>query len=309
MKTKKIVLLFALILTAHIITAQDESEVTASGELFMQISSVPEVKIGYTHRFIFPFLQGGNPLTEGNNINLSLTAEATPISVNALLNAVWTPIAFIELAAGGRVGSGWHLKLFDDDIYGIGLNVPGAGGKAEYEGSDFDALLWKLHFGGAFQFDLAAIFPGDWNHVVFRTYHEINYHANTRAKKDQSWYYEGGDGENCNGFNYYGNFLLGYQMPIFLNMIAVMTEMDLYLYDTPGRKDWGDDLIRWHISGVLNFKISEKFEIMTAVQFRTRRNFIQQDWEDLYYRFRTVDTSNPQSLEFYRVAAVLTYRL
>ena len=318
MKTKKFIsetnrvlekaLLFVLILTVHSAAAQDKTEITSSGEAVMQITSVPEIKLGYTHRLIFPFLQGGSPLTADNNINLALGAEATPISISGFVNTVWTPIAFIELALGGRIGSGWPLNLFGSDVYGIGLNVPGDGGKSEYEGSAFDSLYWKLHFGAAFQFDLAAIFPGGWNHVVFRTYHEIFYHGSTRAGKGQSWYYEGGEGENCNGFNYYGSFLLGYQMPIFLNMIGVMTEMNLYLYDTPGRKDWGDDLIQWHLSGVLNFKITRQFEILAAAQFRTLRNFNENNWEDLYYRYRTVDASNPQRMEFHRVAVVLTYR-
>ena len=303
---KRAAFLFIFVLIAQTLTVSAQSE--SSNEMLLQISSIPEAKLDYTHTIKYPFLQGDSPLTEGNNIRISLTAEISPVMLNGLIKTVWTPVAFIELSAGVRLGTGWPINILGEDIYGTGLNFSGIDGKSEYKGSTFDALLWKGFAGGTFQFDLAAIFPGDWNHVVFLTYHEINYQANTNAKKWQSWYYEGDYGENCNGFNYYGNFVIGYQMPIFLNMIAFLTEMDLYLYDTPNRSAWGDDMIRWKFSGILNFTITKKLEIAVITQFRTWRNFIEPDWEDLYYRNRTIDTSNPLKLEFYRIAAAITYR-
>jgi hypothetical protein len=111
-----------------------------------------------------------------------------------------------------------------------------------------------------------------------------------------------------NGFNYYGNIVLGYQMPIFLNMVALMAEMDLYMYDTPNRSNWGDDLIRWHFSGILNFRVFENFSITVLCQFRTRRNFTEET-KDLHFQSRRLDPEkDPQRLGFYRVAGVFTYR-
>lgn len=310
---KKIIIVIALTLVSQVLIAEDG--ITASSELLLQaVLTHPEAKLGFIQRFHIPFLQGGGPLTKDNNINLVLTAEATPISVNLIGEAIWTPIAFIELIAGGRIGSGWTINLFDSDIYGIGLNNPGIDGKAEFNGTAFDGLLWKCYLGGAFQFDLAAIFPGDWNHVLFRTYHEINYNGYTRARSGQSWYFENDYGENRNGFNYYGNFLIGYQMPIFLNIVGILTEMDLYLYDTPNRSDWGDDLIRWTFGCILSFEITEKFGIALITQFRTRRNYTnfderKDDKHSVFYQNRKLDTSKPQRLEFYRIAAMITYKL
>jgi hypothetical protein len=304
---KKIAILLFLLIFIQSLTAEDSNSIKSTGEALLQVSSLLEVKLEYTHDFTFPFLQGNNPLTENNNIRLSLTGEISPISLNGIANTIWTPIAFLEFSAGIRLGAGWPIHFFGSDIYGTGLNLSGIDGKAVYSGSPFDALLWKVHAGGMFQFDLAAIFPGDWNHVVTLSYHEINYHANTRAKAGQPWFYENDDGENINGFNYYGNFLIGYQMPIFLNMIAFLTEMELYLYDTPGRSSWGDDLIRWHFSGILNFKINEQFDIALICQFRTLRNFTEET-KNNHYQSRILDTSSPLRLEFYRIAAMLTFK-
>jgi len=297
-------LLIAVFLCVGISAADDV--INSSSALTLQISTLPEAKLGFTQRFIFPFLQGFGPLTEGNNINLSFTAEVSPISLNGFVTAVWTPVAFFDLTAGGRIGTGWNIELFGNELRGIGLNRS-AGGQSELSGSAFDGMLWKAQIGGAFQFDLAAIFPGDWNHIVARSYHEINYSGYTRAKAGESWYFENDFGENTNGFNYYGNFLLGYQMPLFLNMAALLAEANLYLYDIANRSIWGDDKLRWTFSGILNMAIQRKFEITLITQFRTMRNYLGA-WEGVYYRDRTLDTSNPLRLQFFRVAAVMTYK-
>jgi len=310
---RRIVFLMLLALFAQALVAQEQPDNEAaspsSGELTLLVSSLPEMKVSFTERFSFPFLQGENPLTADNNIGLALTADVSPISLNGVVEAVWTPIAFFQFAAGGRIGSGWNLNLFGSDVHGIGLNRSDTDGNAEHDGAAFDGLLWKLQTGGAFQFDLAALYPGDWHHVVARSYHEINYRGYTRAKDGESWYYENDDGENCNGFNYYGNLLIGYQMPIFFNMAALLAEADLYLYDTPDRDTWGDERIRWTFSTVFGFTVTKQLGITLITQFRTRRNFLESNWQDLYYRNRTIDSSKPLRLEFYRVAAALTYNL
>jgi len=302
---KKFAFIFLLPLLAQTVFAQ---EVTSSRELLLQISTLPEAKLGFTQRFSFPFMQGEGPLTLDNNIALALTAEISPISLNGIVEAVWTPIAFFQVGLGGRIGSGWNIELFGGDVYGIGLNRPDNAGMAENSGSAFDGLLWKAQGGAALQADLAAFFPGDWNHLVLRSYHELNHKGYSRAAKNESWYFENDDGENCNGFNYYGNLLVGYQMPIFLNMAALLAEADLYLYDTPDRENWKDNRIRWTFSAILNFAITKQFSAALITQFRTRLNYEESNWKDLYYRNRTIDDSNPQRLEFYRVAAAFSYR-
>jgi hypothetical protein len=312
---KKIAFLMLLTLFAGMLIAQNQPEYTptftSSGEMTLQISTAPEIKLSFTERYVFPFLQGESPLTQGNHIGASLGAEVSPISLNGIAEFVWTPIAFLQFSAGGRIGSGWNINLFGSDVYGIGLNSQDVVGNSVNEGSAFDGLLWKAQAGGTFQFDVAALYPGDWHHVVTQSYHEINYKGYTRAKaaEHDSWYYENDDGENINGFNYYGNLLIGYQMPVFFNLTAFLAEADLYLYDTPNRDRWGDDRIRWTFSGVFGFTLARQLDLTLIAQFRTRRNFQESNWQDLYYRNRSLDFSAPTSLKFYRVAAALTYRL
>jgi hypothetical protein len=311
---KKLILISLLLCVAFTVFAQ-ESGITSSQSLGLQISTAPEAKLNFTQSFKIPFLNGDNPLTSGNNVNVSLGADVTPITLEGIVDVTWTPIAFFNFSVGGKFGSGWNLPLFGSELRGIGLNKADGSGDEEYSGSAFDALLWRAQAGATLQFDLAAVIPGDWNHVVMQSYHEINYKGNTRAKAGESWYYQHDAGENQNGLNYYGNLLLGYQMPLvpILNTIGFMAEADLYLYDNTA--SWGGDLIRWTLSNAYMLDFTENLGAMLIVQFRSRRNFTEGKESDLnkadsqiYYQNRHINTSDPTYLEFYRVALSLTYK-
>jgi hypothetical protein len=287
--------------------------VVSRREAALTVSSLPEARLSFNQHFAFPFLQGEHFLTRDNNIRIRLGAELTPVSMNGLADVYWTPAAFFQVRAGTKLGSGWNISLFGAPVYGIGINRPGTAGTsplaAEKTGSPFDGLLWKVHGGGTLQFDFAALFPGDWHHVVFQSYHEINYRGYTAAAPGESWVFENDDAENRNGPNYYGNFLLGYQMPIFLNTAGIFVEMDKYLYNTPGGDQWGDERVRWIFSGLFNFTITKEFGAALLFQFRTRRNYEDGDRKNAahyFYQSRRLDRENPLRLEFYRVAAVMT---
>jgi len=298
-----------------ILGAQEGSAVTSSRTLDLQISSLPELKVIFYQTFKSPCFQGDNFLVRGNNLKVSIGGELTPISGNLLFKAVLTPIAFLELSTGGRVGSGWPLKLFGSDLYGIGINEADADGNKSYSGSFMDGCLYKGFFGATVQMDFGLLMsPSDWNHILFQSYHEINYAGYGRAIGDESWHYESDFGENVNGLNYYGNFVLGYQLPLMLNLIAFQAEMDLHLYDMPDRSNYGDDLIRWHFAAILGFKFTDWLDVKVVTQFRTLKNTLEEPdvlWnkKQTYYRNRNLDTADPLGLHFYRVAGLITFKL
>jgi hypothetical protein len=281
-----------------------------STEFALQLSSFPEAKITFARQYVFPLLQGSSPLTRDNNLRAGLSAELSPVSINGGLDLVWTPIAFFQAAGGFKGGSGWNIPLFGSESIGWGINHARSDSDPAEEttGSAFGGLLWSAYAGGALQFDLAALVPGAWNHVVVRGYQELRYKGNTGAGAGESWYVENDDGENRNGFILYGAYVLGYQMPLKLNMAGVMAEMTRLLYDTPERARWGDDLIQWTFSGLANYVFTEKLSAALILQFRTRRNYSSGD-EDTFYQRRILDESDKRDLKFYRAALLLTYRL
>ena len=287
------------------------NRISSSRELTLLLSSSPAAKLLFAQHFAFPFMEGSNPLTEDNNIAFSLTAEISPVSVNGLAEAVWTPIAFFQVVTGGRIGSGWNTNLFGKNAIGIGLNREKSDGtgRAEHSGAAFDGLLWKAQAGGVFQFDLAVFIPGDWTHVVARTYHEINYMGYTAADPGESWYYENDNGENINGFCYYGNLFVGHQLPIILNTVGLLAEAELRLYNTPNRRFWGDELPHWTFSILGNFSVTKKINAVLITQFRTVRNYKGLNWENQYYRNRSIDRGKPLHFAFYQTVLALSYRL
>jgi hypothetical protein len=300
---------------------EDPADFKDSTELEVQVSSRPELKFKVIETMTFPFLRGDGPLTEGNNIKAVLSAEVSPVSINGIAEALWTPAAFFQVAAGAKAGTGWNINLFGNGIYGIGINAPGAEkdakgrSKSEVRGESFDGLLWSAWGGGALQFDLAALFPGDWNHLLFRTYHEARYAAYTRAAGRQSWFFEADYGENRNGWVYYSSYLVGYQMPRspVLNTVAVMAELKKNLYNTPGGDYWGDTLGDWTLSGLLNFVLSPRFRTTLAVQLRSWRNHGSSDLENagmIYYQERELQGDyGERRLAFYRAALIFNYTL
>jgi len=310
---KKMALLLLPLLARAIFAEEPPRPEPAAGaessrEIVLQVSTQPAAKLSFAWRFEFPFLRGEGPLTRGNGISVAPGAQITPVSASLTADAVWTPVAFAEISAGGRIGSGWNAALFGGEIRGIGLNLPGEGGAARHCGRAFDGAIWELRGGAALQGDLAAAFPGRWNHVIARTYHGIRFGAYTRAGRNEAWFSDNDEGENRNGFSYHGYLLVGYRMPLFLEMAALMAEADLFLTRMPGGCRWGDDRIRWTFSALLNFAATESLGITLAAQLRTRRNFEQDDWRDLHFTNRALDSSRPQRLEFFRAAAVMTRR-
>jgi hypothetical protein len=294
--------------------AASASGIELSTNISLTVSSMPEAKLAVTENITIPMLRGSGPFFSGNNLRISPFVDLAPVSTNAGFEAVLTPIAFLQAVAGGRIGSGWNVELFGFDIYGIGINRPRSetDRTPEVKGSAFDGALWSAYGGGVFQFDLAALLPGDWHHVVFRTYHEGRYSAYTAAGEGDSWYFESDEGENRNGFRYYGSYLLGYQMPIFLNTVGVMAEMEKYLYGVSGGGVWGDDLSRWILSALFNFTITERLSAALITQFRTRRNYAegkQDDLADFFYQDRHIKSGDPRYLTFYRVAAIVSFTL
>ena len=293
---------------------EEKSGISSSTLLEFQATTRPEAKLRLSQIFTFPFLQGSGPLTMDNNLKTILTAEVTPVSLAGIAAAIWTPIAFLEVAGGARLGSGWNMPLGN----GIGLNLPVEGSgyprKAEIDGSAFDGLQWSAWGGGAFQFDLAALLPGDWNHVVLRLYDELRYSAYTRAGAGDSWILEGDVGENRNGLLWRGEAILGYQMPLSpaLNMIALMAELEKNLYNTSGGDFWGDKLGKWVFSGALNFSIHPRLNAMVAVQMRSRRNHGTSNFENKDYFYQDLELKSEEGkrrLVFYRAACIITYTI
>ena len=298
----------------------DEVEgIKSSTELELQVSTMPEAKLRLIQSFTFPFLQGSGPLTKDNNVATVFSVDITPVSLFGVGEITWTPVAFFLLSGGGKAGSGWDIPLGR----GVGItapkdeNAPDPGDpprQSKFFGHAFDGLVWSTWGAGTFQFDLGAIIPGDWTHVVFQTRQEFRYMAYSKAGSGVLWVLENDEGENENGWTYYASYVLGYLMPLspVLNGIAFMAELEKPLYKTAGGGDWGETLGKWIFSGIFNFSIHPRFNLAFAIQMRTRRNYGLYNFNDDDYYYPDLElrkAGGERPVFFYRAAVVLTYRI
>lgn len=269
-----------------------------------------ELQLKFTQSFRFPLFAGEGALTRNNNVLVNLSADVTPVSVNGNAEVILTPIAFLQFVAGAGAGSGWNIPFAD----GLRINEPGRNpdgtldGTNELTGNAFDGIVWKVRGGAVLQFDYAVLRPGDWNHVIFRTYHGLQYRSFTAAGRDDSWMYENCAGEARNGWVYYGNYLLGYQMPVRLNLVGLLIEEEKNLYTTDGRLYWGDDISRWTFGLLGVYEITPTISVTGMVQMRTTRKFEGNSGSYGFYQLRNIDRDDPRELEFYRAGVTFEKR-
>ena len=199
-----------------------------------------------------------------------------------------TPIAVAELSVGGVLGTGWNFDPLD--LEGLRKWDGNEGNPAETD--TMRGMYYKGKAGAALQFDTAAIWPGPWTSVVMRTYHEINYQGYTNfSGTDGGWEFETA-GLHQNGLNYKGEYLVGYQMPLVINTVAVLLETYL--------DNIGNDLeisMVYDLGLVMNFGFTDRLNLTVIPQLTTKET-------DPNTR-----VMGPTALGFKRVAAMLNYAL
>jgi hypothetical protein len=161
-------------------------------------------------------------------------------------------------SAGGAIGSAWDVPGL---ATGLGINRAGT-----IEVQNFGGLVWRTWASGTFQFDLAALMPGDWNHVVVLASPKVEYRAYTGARADEAWLWEADDGMDYNGWKLSGSYVLAYQMPIALNMAGILFETEEWLGDVRSMSakaagGWGSDVGRYTFNLLFSFKINEKMSL------------------------------------------------
>jgi hypothetical protein len=258
-----------------------------------------EIQFLLTHRIKVPFLAGPGALTSGNNVTFSFTGALTPVSTRLEARANLTPIAFLDFFAGAMVGTGWDIGLFN----GMGLNADGTG---DPQSASFQGVVTKSWLGGTFQFDLAALVPGDWTHVVTLVSPKLQYAWFSGADKGEAWMWEADDGENFNGFMFFGTYFLGYQMPRALDTVGLLLETEQNLgyvkeLDADNVTNWGSAYVQITLSPVLSFTLSDSGSLAVLFQFRRERLYDQSD-DSIFANYYENRNQVGTYWDFYRMA-------
>ena len=308
---KLIVLMMAFLFILGSLSAQEEQEepkskVKYSTNINLVISYPWEGRLGVTETFKVPVLNLDNPFMRDNNIKFKLGAELTPVTIEGKFNVVWTPLAFLEVYVGASIGSVWKLLTW----HGLSLNQNKAG-KTHKTPVNFKKAFYSANFGGALQFDLGAIVKSDWTHIIARMDQYFLYKGVTGVGQLDSWVIMDDNGENRNGFTYCASYVLGYQMPLPMNMIAFRVETGKTFFKVPAGIDkstWGEDRVNMLFGPIISFKPIDKLSILLIAQWKTIRDYAPGELQK-FYQTRTLDKSKEDKVIFRRVGIVFDVTL
>ncbi len=262
-----------------------------------------ELQATYEHRMKIPMLTGAGALTRGNNLLVTLKTNIAPVIAEAEVKAKLTPIAFLSFETGGNIGTGWTLGF-----NGLGLNSDGTG---VAETDPFPGIVSVAWLAGTFQFDLAAVMPGEWNHVVTSLTAKFRYQNFSAAQEGEAWLYKADEGENLNGYQYFGSYVLGYQMPLKMNFAGFMVETEQYLGETadlsPMEEEgaWGSDFIETRFGPLVNFALSDTDSLTVLFQMKTQKRYTEETIHDAYFMTRDYDSTYTK---FERIAFSYTHK-
>ncbi len=228
-----------------------------------------EAVIEFDAAYTLPFLRGNDDFTADNHVTFNMGLEVSPVTVAPVASITVSPIAFLELAIGGTAGTGWNaFDLFQ--------------GMAEYDASkpeykDMTPFAhWYLYGWGSacLMFDLAALWEGDWHHVVATATYKAGYQKLTGTDSDV-WLWQATDGL-ASGWIYEQEYFIGYQMPLMLSMIGVGTTLSGH-YES---SDFGDyssnykgDFMTIDIWPMAEITLDKKDKLYVLFDFQSRRSF------------------------------------
>ena len=261
-----------------------KSDYVSGGDHFAPITSLfqsIELKTTFNAECSIPAPLGKHFLLKDSNVRIKTAFELCPVTVRPLVSVSFTPLPFLVFSTGASIGTGWSAFGFK------GLCKLDENGKIikksiEYENlTPFGNYYYDFWFSGLFQFDTGAIFPGDWTHAVMQASYTVSYVGVTGVDDGKIWLWQL-VGNNCNGWRYTANFVLGYQMPLPLSMIAVNTDVyALFNSDDYGiySISYNGDFTNVTISPMLKFDFSKKDSLFVLFEFKKRRSFEEEHSE------------------------------
>ena len=242
------------------------------------------------HSIRRPFLVGSGPLLEGNSLVLDLSCELSPITIAAAAEAVLTPAAFVKIAAGASAGTGWSVGASN----GLGRNLPGLE-HDEIEREPLSGLVLSGWLSTTLQFDFAALWPGEWHHVVVAAGPKLEYRAFTNADSDTAWEWQEDHGENFNGWRLATSAFVGYRMPVRVDTAGLLVSTVQYLGRVRDRSPmddaggWGSDFVRVTIAPMAALAVSERARVTTILQLQTEPDYTDGTIGNRYFELRDYD--------------------
>jgi hypothetical protein len=212
---------------------------------------------------------GNNPLTAGDNVTLEGYLELSPVSIKPGFSVSYTPIAFLVFNAGAEIGTGWNLLGIE------GMGAWDASTESHYKSiTPFTSWYHHIWAKGTFQFDTGAIIPGDWTHVVMLASYTVEHIGLTSCADQELWCWQASNNQ-VNGWKYYSNVVLAYQMPLAIKRAGILAEFSGYYSDDAYAYGsyYDGNFMDINISPLAQFQIGGHDELSLLLNFACRRAY------------------------------------
>ena len=263
-----------------------------------------EAKAVVSYSLKYPFLTGDGALFKTNSVEYKFSGEISPVSVNALASVTLTPIALLKLSAGAGAGTGWYAGF-----NGLGRNLPGHTYDAPLK-EPVSGIVYRMWMSATIQFDVGAVVPGKWNHIVVAAVPKLEYKGFTVVDNSTAWQWEADDGENFNGFKFYGTYVLGYQLPFAVNTVAFLLDTEQYVghtasLSTMASGGWGSDFIKMNFGPLVSITLSNNSDLTVLFQLKNGRRYTDATIENRYFEYRKYES---WYISLYRLALSYTIK-
>src|SRR5574344_1197057 len=251
------------------------SEYAAGGDHFAPITGIYsglEGRITGHAYYTIPVPFSDNPLVKGNTVVFDNALEITPVSVMPQFSVSFTPAAFLNFTAGAKAATGWEL-------FGIkGMGILDDASETYKSLTPFNNYYLEAYASGTFQFDTAALWAGDWHHIVLLANYKTSCIRLTGVHDGDVWIWQG-TGNRANGWQYNANFVVGYQMPLMLSMIGLNAELTGHYsasdYSTVKYADYDGNFMTVNISPLAQLKFGTKDSLYIMLGFSSRRSYAE----------------------------------
>lgn len=229
---------------------------------------------------IIPVPFSDNFLFADNKLVLEGAFSVTPVSLTPKAKISFTPVAFLNFSAGAGISTAW--KFFG--VKGLACYDPS---EKEYIQQDtFKSYRYQTWFCSTLMFDLAAVWPGEYHHVVAVASWEINYQGLLNTQDNDDLYKFHSDGGLSEGAAYESNYILGYRLPCKLSLIGFKAQflglLKDHFSDSAYYSKFDGDFMTVNIGGIANYDFNDKNSIVFLVEFGSRRSYAEDcdDYED-----------------------------
>lgn len=212
---------------------------------------------------------GSSPLFSGNTLVFTGNFELSPVTILQKAKVTFTPVAFFVVSGGAMAGTGWTIF---DSVQGIGEYNPKT--KSYDDLTPFKSWYTNIWASGTLQFDVAAIWPGAWHHIVMQAAYEVDY-INLTNTSSNLWNWQV---TYCctNGLQFYESYILAYQMPSTVSLVGLYWELWGH-YDTSDYGEYSEtykgDFISTNLSSVMQLTFSKKDSMYIIITFQGQRGF------------------------------------